>query len=342
MMASPFIDEGDTTHYQEIDDADKPKLIKIDIHAFLERDLPPRESILTPWMLSQSLSMIYAWRGIGKTHVALGIAYCVASGGSVLGWHATKARKVLFIDGEMPAPALQERLARIVAAADKEPTRGMLTLITPDLQDACMPDLATREGQKAINAALDADTELIILDNLSCLVRRGGRENEAESWLSVAEWALSLRTQGKSVLFIHHSGKDGNQRGTSKREDLLDTVVALRRPPNYVPQDGAVFEIHYEKARHLCGQDVDPVEARLSEDKEGRQVWVTRPVEDSTFDRVVKLAAEGLIRAEIAAELDIPRSTVSRHTRRAEAEGLIAPLKTGRGRNQYTRRGANG
>lgn len=38
-------------------------------------ELPEREDLLSPWMQTQSLSMIYAWRGVGKTHVALGISY---------------------------------------------------------------------------------------------------------------------------------------------------------------------------------------------------------------------------------------------------------------------------
>jgi hypothetical protein len=58
----------------------------IDIVTFLNTDLKPRERLLSPWLLTQSLSMVYAWRGVGKTHVALGIAYAVASGGSFLTW----------------------------------------------------------------------------------------------------------------------------------------------------------------------------------------------------------------------------------------------------------------
>jgi len=194
-----------------------------------------------------------------------------------------------------------------------------------------MPDLGTREGQKVINAAIEPDTDLIVLDNLSCLARRGGKENEAESWLSVAEWALSLRTHGKTILFIHHSGKDGNQRGTSKREDQLDTVIALRRPPGYTPQDGAVFEVHYEKCRELRGKDVLPIEASLSEDPNGIQIWTTRPVEESIYDRVAGLAKEGMAQRDISEELGLPRYAVSRYVKRAKKEGKVVDIQDYRG-----------
>src|SRR5215470_9289787 len=80
-------------------------LVVVDLGAFLAEPIPPRESLLSPILLEQSLAMIHAWRGVGKTHVALGIAYAVASGGSFLGWKAERPRKVLYLDGEMPATA---------------------------------------------------------------------------------------------------------------------------------------------------------------------------------------------------------------------------------------------
>ena len=165
------------------------------------------------------------------------------------------------------------------------------------------------------------------------------RENDAESWVSVSEWALRQRQLGRSVLFIHHSGKDGQQRGTSKREDLLDVVIALRRPADYDPADGACFEVHYEKARHLSGSDVEPIEAKLIVDTHGMSTWVWRPVSESTYDRVVALANDGLSQAEIAAELNVHRSTVMRIWRKADEAGLLEQKVTAKGRNQYQKGG---
>ena len=311
-------------------------LVVVGLHDFLTRELPPREQILSPWLLTQSLSMIYSWRGVGKTHVALGIAYAIASGGSFLGWKAGKARKVLYIDGEMPGSALQDRLAAIVAASEVQPAPGMLNIVTPDLQPGAMPDLATREGQDAINGVI-GDVEVVILDNLSCLARGSGRENDAESWLAVAEWALAMRAQGRSVVFIHHSGKSGTQRGTSKREDLLDTVICLKRPCDYNPADGAVFEIHYEKARNLLGTDTDSIEAKLATNECGLQAWTLRKVSATNFDKVVALAKEGLTQPEISMELGINRSNVSRAVRKAIEEGKIVNIATRRGKNQHSK-----
>jgi hypothetical protein len=71
---------------------------------------------------------------------------------------------------------------------------------------------------------------VIFVDNISTLARTG-RENEAES--TSAGVGARAATRGRSVVFVHHAGKGGAQRGTSRREDVLDSVIALRRPQDY-------------------------------------------------------------------------------------------------------------
>jgi putative DNA primase/helicase len=173
---------------------------------------------------------------------------------------------------------------------------------------------------------IEPDTALVIIDNLSAWVR-SGRENEAESWHPVADWSLSLRRRGIAVLMVHHAGKGGQQRGTSKREDLLDAVIGLSRPKDYDPRDGAVFIAEFTKGRNLTGgNDAESIELRL-EGSDEQATWTWRTVEASTFDRVVALANEGLKQSEIADELKINKSNVSRHLRAARELGLVKDVK---------------
>jgi len=282
----------------------------------LETAFPPRKTLLSPWLTSQSLSMLYAWRGVGKTHAALNIAWAIASGTGWLNWKAPDPGPVLYLDGEMPGPALQERLAAILAGSAEDASSKNLRLLTPDLnRDRALPDLSTPTGQQEIEEITDGAV-LIVVDNLSCLCRSGGKENEAESWQVVADWALRQRARGRSVLFIHHAGKGGAQRGTSKREDILDNVIALKRPKDYEPREGARFEIHFEKARALYGEEVAAIEAQLDTDGNGAQLWTTRSVEDSRTEKILKLDAEGLTQREIAKELEIGVGTVNRHLKK--------------------------
>ena len=54
--------------------------------------------------------LLHAYRGIGKTHLALGIGYCASTSGRMLGWSAPKPRRVLYLDGEMPAETIRRGL----------------------------------------------------------------------------------------------------------------------------------------------------------------------------------------------------------------------------------------
>ena len=202
------------------------QLIALDAHALALMQFKMREIILDPWLHTQDLCMVFAARGIGKTHFAMAVAFAIATGGTFAKWSALKLRKVLYLDGELPGGVMQQRM--LMHCPDVEPEPGYLRIFTPDLlpEDRTMPDLATFEGQVAIEAMI-LDAEVVIVDNLSAWAR-SGRENEAESWLPIADWILSLRRRGIAVILIHHAGKGGLQRGTSKREDLLDAVIGLR------------------------------------------------------------------------------------------------------------------
>lgn len=310
-------------------EAPPPARLKIvDAVEFLGLEFPPRENLLTPWLPKQGLCMVYAPRGLGKTHFSLGVSYAVASGGTFLSWSAPAPRGVLFLDGEMPGVVLQERLARIVASNDREPA-APLRIVTPDLQSRGMLNLSDPAEQAALEPYLEG-VDLIVVDNLSTLCR-SGKEAEGESWLPVQEWALRQRAAGRSVLFVHHSGKNGEQRGTSRREDVLDTVIALRRPCDYSPDQGACFEVHFEKARGIYGEETKPFEATLTTGPDGRQTWVMKNLEESTAEKVAKLLGEGVPQGEIADMLGLTKGTISKAKKRAENMGLIDNTRTPRG-----------
>ena len=290
----------------------KPSYKPMDIFDFMTLELPERENLIAPILQTQGIALLHAQRGIGKTFAALSIAHAVASGGSLFErWDAPKPARVLYIDGEMPARAMQDRLRAICAGTQSDITdRGLFRILTPDLQEAPMPNLATHEGQEAISGHIAA-SDFIVIDNLATLTSYG-RSNEEESWRPVQEWLLNLRRMGKSTLVIHHQGKNGTQRGTSAKEDCVDTVLSLCRPKDYRPDQGARFEVHYTKCRHVSGKDAMPFEARLSRNEDGRLTWITRTIENAELEQVRRLLDEKYSIRDIAEEMGLSKSKVER------------------------------
>jgi hypothetical protein len=279
---------------------------------FARLALPEREAFLDPILSSKSLALLYGPRGLGKTFAALGIAWAAAAGASFLGWRAPRPHRVVYVDGEMAADDLRERLALF------GPPPATLDLILADLVDGVMPDLAHYDGQKRLMASWD-DPELIVLDNLASLV--GWRTGDADRWHELQNFLGILRRQGRAVLMVHHANKEGAQRGSSRREDLLDLVMALRRPHDWKASDGARFEIHFEKARRLHGEALQPIEARLTADSANRWCW--RPAQVDPIDRLLALLDDGMDMAEIAPTLGLSLSSVYRLRRRAHRLGRL-------------------
>ncbi len=308
--------------FEDYDPFLENRLKPIDIHALLALDIPQRQMILDPVIPEKGLGMVYAGRGTGKTFIACGISHAASTGGKFLKWQAPKPRKVLHCDGEMAAVDLRERFSQVMASAPVKPAPGMLNILTADLIELGIGNLASPKIQAELDPWLYG-VELLVLDNLSSLTAVI-RDNDAESWNPIQEWLLRLRRRGVSVLIVHHAGKGGEQRGTSRREDVLDTSISLRRPSDYVATEGARFEIHFEKARGIHGERAKPFEAKL-EIRDGSTLWTIREIEDVNLSRVKALLDDELSIREIADETGLSKSSVHRIKKQIEAEAGRSP-----------------
>ena len=108
------------------------------------------------------------------------------------------------------------------------------------------------------------------------------------------------------------TGKGGQQRGTSRREDVLDVVVALRRPADYEPNQGARFELHFEKVRSSGGALFDPLELIPFARPDGAFEWDHKSLVAAIEERVRELLAEEMSIRAVAEELGITAAKVQR------------------------------
>jgi putative DNA primase/helicase len=292
----------------------------IGIGDFLKLETHPREMLLSPVLPESSLSMVYAPRGMGKSLYSMSIGLAVASGGVFLGWFAPKPRRVLYVDGEMAIVDLKERLAAISAGLGIEVPNENFRILAADQTESGI-NLGEPDGQKSLEALLDG-VDLLILDNLSTLCTTGS-EAASDAWIPMQSWLLSLRRKGIAVLLVHHAGVNGRQRGTSRREDALDVVMALKRPAKYSPAEGARFEIHFEKIRQRVEGFGGPFEAKATTvlgSGQNRLTWSRAEIGPSPVARAAELFAQGLTVRQVAVQLGISKSEAGRLKQRLEAD----------------------
>ncbi|MFN0304500.1 MAG: AAA family ATPase [Burkholderiales bacterium] len=293
--------------------AEAPQALRaLNVMQLAGHQFPERTQLLGPLLHAGDLAMWFAARGVGKTQVALSIAMALAFGGKFLRWHVRAPVGVLFLDGEMVGRVMQERVASFLPADAGDELSENFRLFTPDLlpEGQALPDLSTADGQAMVESLIVGNTRVIVIDNLSAWCRTG-KENETESWTPMADWLLTLRRRGIAVVLIHHAGKNGEQRGNSKKEDPLDLVVRLRRAGDYDPKTGAAFTWSISKGRHLYGEDAADLDLTLKI-ADGVAQWNWKLAETSTAERVTELADEGMSVTMIAEELGLNRSTAWR------------------------------
>ena len=64
----------------------------------------------------------------------------------------------------------------------------------------------------------------------------------------------------------------------------------MKRPTDYIHEEGARIEFNFEKNRALLGDEVKPFEARLQSNTNKRGIealkWTWKSLEDTNFDKV--------------------------------------------------------
>ena len=289
----------------------------------LTAKLAPDTPLLGDLIFAKTIGMVAGPRGGGKSLLAMLMAYAVASGKPVEPWGKGAGMPVAYLDGEMRAIGFQRRLRLLHARnSDEASIRRVnqnLHIISRDYAEDVIGSIDQVEGQQRIDALIPDDTQLIVVDNLSAWTS-GGRE-DGGSWATIKAWLIAKRLQGTSVLLVHHTGKNGKQRGSSAHEDLLDYSILLSPTANNGDEQDTRFTVEHTKLRdhlpHLKQRyefaiytkdeklyfDVAPAGMRVSEHAQ----------------EMLDMHTNNIPMSEIADKFRVNKSTVSRTIQRLKA-----------------------
>lgn len=291
----------------------------LDLNSFMCCILPQPKLILEPWLAPQNLVMFYADRGLGKTFFAMSLALAMTSGTGFLGWSVSNPQGVVYVDGEMSLPLLQNRFNHLMqdgvtlletfAIANNEYLRDYLGVL----------NLSKEENRETLINNIPVECKVIILDNISCLFGALD-ENDSLAWNPIQDWLIRLRTLGYTVIMLHHTNKAGKlPRGASKHEDCLDNVIWLSSKKLF-DSGGAQFVISFTKNRAFTSDTVPSIAASLCP-KTGK--WVYKPVDEAENQELIALIKAGYNQVAISKELGVNQGTVSRQINMLKDRGLI-------------------
>jgi hypothetical protein len=276
-------------------------------------DRPPRGDLLPPWLASDTAALVYGPPGIGKSFLALGIAWAVASGGSFLGWRPPRPGRVLYVDGEMGAAEIGDRLALFGKLPDG------LSIVPHDRPGGMRLDLGGEDGIMRLMAGWN-DPQLLVLDTLPALAPSGRADRDPERRDALDCFLLHLKQSRRAVLMVDHANRQGALNGGAARARAADVVMALRPAEPGAVCGNARFEIHFEKTRQRA--PLFPIAAEL-QTVDGAGAW--RWDAACRIDRLAALVRRGLSRRDVCVALGIERSWFFRLKAEARARGLLPP-----------------
>ena len=301
--------------------------IILSVGQFYQMDIPERQELLFPWLKEDSINLVSGWRGCGKTWLALGVLDAVTRGDSFGPWECKKSVPCLFLDGEMTVSDDHERIDNLKLYSDRKNPLLIYSDAYSNQMGLSRAHLANDLWRQKMKRILIArKVKLWVVDNLASLAS-GLDENAKKDWDPINQWLLELRFAGISTIMLHHTNKEGGQRGTSAREDNLDISMALKKPHDYTTEDGARFIIHFNKARvqtkllNLIGD----TEFKLILDEIGNHVWVFGNVRKETKNEILRLLDEGMMQTDVKNTLGIDKGHVSRTRKQAINDGLLTP-----------------
>lgn len=302
---------------------------------------PDRFHLVEPWLRDGESCLLWADAGLGKTMLALTVAAMVAGGGAALGWRSPAPRPILYVDGEMHAQDLRDRLKLLVPAVaglDADAMGRNLHLLSRQLQaaDVRFPDLADAEGVQRgamrhragqdviLREAQRVGAKLLILDNLSTLADLED-ENDAAAMTPVLGFLLRLKQAGIACIAVHHSGKSGlTYRGSSKLATTFECIMGLHKLDGRSVQEGTGFELKWGKLRGTPSAATRDAEVILEGAGDALR-WIVQPGAGSEIDAMLDAAATGQFgtQRELAAHLGWDAAKVSRLRGQAILKGKV-------------------
>ncbi len=272
-------------------------------------------------------AMLAGSPGIGKSFLALGLGFSVATGMDFLGLR-TKQGAVVYIQSEIPRWAMAERIRSFDCIPDDliiySPTDLKLNLWEPDGFNK-RRDTGSREKVESLTMAIrDRGASLVIIDPL--IHFHTLPENDPDSIRHLFQIFRGIaRVANCGILIVHHHRKIGARKEKYEgAEDMRGSIALFAEPDSVLSmyshktsEETSRLKLVYSKLRHCEPKDsVELIRSSgttlvWSAEKWEEEMISTYGREDSIVD-VLTSSESGMSPKEIMHQANIPSATFYR------------------------------
>jgi len=317
-MNLPAFDEIKDNVEEEAEGPDHYPLV--DMQTAFNTEYPKPKFVMEPILRERTVMQISGDYGAGKSMFGLYTAMCVANGWDFLDWKfkASGPMPVLYVEGELPASDIQDRLLTFAEAKGFNNPNSGKRLNYENFFQLTLDDLElnghkygfdklaiSNEEDEAIKGRLKIENTLnkikerlgkfpiLFLDNISALTAID--ENKATDWSSLMMWLMNLKTRGIITVFFHHTGKStGTASGSNMAQRLIDTHIILKKlPENYrfnMQGKNVQCSISFDKFRNFGGEQAKSFILTCSD--QGN--WKKFPMLDQKDFKIIECLEKGM------------------------------------------------
>lgn len=256
-----------------------------------------------------TMMLLFGRRGCGKSTVALALAQAAATKSQFMlrNWVPSRPYRVIYFDSEMGSDAMKVKLREVDSAAQNSLSLNNFRIVDADDMGGKAWLLSDLEDQKKIIEAV-ANYDFVVFDNYLGMSGKAHRGDDDESvWKRSEQLLLALRKSGRTVVLVHHSGKSGDQLGTSTKENPMDTVVKIEP---WVDDDIAGLQMNLEFTKHrwvVDSHDVRPLRL-IFQKLETRQSWTAMTIREAKVEFANRKMRKGWTQGDTAKFLGLSKS----------------------------------
>lgn len=263
----------------------------------------PELNFIVEDVLPYGLSSLAGRPKVGKSWLALQIAYAVSVGGDVLGKSATRGR-VLYLSLEDSERRIQSRMAKQRWDFSLDPYVDFETT---------WPKFTDKRSIGALFEKIEKDgITLTVIDTISRVLPHGNNDEKILSDVYGQLQSFCLKNNKSILLCDHHRKRNGDA-----PRDGIDDIWGATQKGAILDAYLAIYRVRQKASAKLCvgGRDIEELEYQITFDRD-MAIWENKQAQlltDAELETLSLICAnEGITNAQICEKTGKDKGNVSK------------------------------